>query len=120
MRSKDALRRWFEENYPNRVVDVQIPYDARCGPHTHTHTHTNNNNNNNKPTQIRKLHELLSERRTLKYKLKAVQYAEEHTGKRQQKRIGWKVFGRRILGGLVGPKVPYLTPSAPLSCARTT
>jgi hypothetical protein len=38
MRSKEALRRWFEENYPNRVVDVQIPYDARYG-HTHTHTH---------------------------------------------------------------------------------
>ena len=31
MRSKEALRLWFEENYPNRVVDVQIPYDARCG-----------------------------------------------------------------------------------------
>jgi hypothetical protein len=65
--------------------------------------------------QIRKLHELLSERRTLKYKLKAVQYAEKHTGKRQQKRIGWKVFGRRILGGLVGPKVPCLIPSASLA-----
>ena len=30
MRDKEVLRSWFANNYPNEVVDIQLPYDARC------------------------------------------------------------------------------------------